>query len=455
MTKDLNTWPALDLNAWDAVLRGHKGGADAVEIYAARSQSFRVRLQDGEIDDFSLSQTGGVCLRADCGQIGYAYSEHPDQDPNALLARAVENAANVENEDAPFMRFYEGAPHYETLPPVDDRLIASSADDKIALARSLERATLAQDPAIVRLESCAVSTSLSRSAIRNSLGLSVAQQHGFAIAYCSPIAERNGEVKNGFAYDIARCPEALDLDRIARESAEDALAQFGAQSVPSGRYDVVLKSDALIDLLSAFLSLFSAEAAQKGFSLLAHREGESIASPAVTLVDDPRHPASLFHAAFDAEGVPTERHTIVEAGRFETFLHNRKTARKAGTQTTGHAAKGSVASPIGVAPHGFLLTPGNASRDSLFHQMQNGLYITDLSGLHAGVNAVAGSFSLLARGFTVERGVLARPVEQIALAGSFLDLLQQLVAPGNDLRFGLQNVAAPSALVEGLQVAGK
>lgn len=444
----------IDLRPYDSVMEKGRPGVEAVEIYAHKNQSFRVKVQSGDVEDFAFSQSGVVSLRADCGQIGYASSEHPDQDPEALLACAVENAASAESEDAPYQRFYAGAERYEALPPVDPALIACGAEQKIAAAMELERLALAQDARIARLESCMLATGLSSTALRNSLGLALASESGHAIAYCAPIAEIGGVAKNGFGYGIARSVEALDLEKIAREAAEDLFAQFGASPVPSGVYDVVLKSDAMIDLLGAFSPVFSAEAAQKGFSLLAGREGESIAAPIVTIADDPMHPKAPFQSAFDAEGVAASRCDVVRGGVFRTLLHNRKTAAKAGVTTTGNAAKTSFSGPIGVAPSNLAILPGDAPREDLIGQMGTGLYITDFSGLHAGVNAVSGSFSLLARGFLVENGAIARPVDQIAVAASFFDLLKQIAAIGDDLHFGLGSFGSPSVLVRALQIAG-
>jgi PmbA protein len=85
------------------------------------------------------------------------------------------------------------------------------------------------------------------------------------------------------------------------------------------------------------------------------------------------------------------------------------------------------------------------------------LLITDVSGLHAGVNPVSGDFSLLARGFAVKNGHTTHPVELLTIAGNFFELLKAVKAVGADLFFGLPGggcAGSPSVLIDGLMAAG-
>lgn len=90
-------------------------------------------------------------------------------------------------------------------------------------------------------------------------------------------------------------------------------------------------------------------------------------------------------------------------------------------------------------------------------QLDTGLIITSMSGIHAGVNPISGSFSLLSSGFWVEKGRIVRPVDRITVAGSFPELLQKVQAVGKNLTFsfpGTSRYGAPDVLIESLNVAG-
>ena len=87
--------------------------------------------------------------------------------------------------------------------------------------------------------------------------------------------------------------------------------------------------------------------------------------------------------------------------------------------------------------------------------MGNGLWITDITGLHAGANTVSGDFSLSAEGFLVQDGAVGQPVEQITIAGNFYELLQRIEEVGSDLYFTSSGNGAPSVRVRQMDIAGK
>jgi PmbA protein len=113
---------------------------------------------------------------------------------------------------------------------------------------------------------------------------------------------------------------------------------------------------------------------------------------------------------------------------------------------------------VSTAVTNFYILPSETSREQLITDLGNGILITDLAGLHSGANTVSGDFSLSADGFLVEGGKVTRPVEQITVAGNFYDLLKNITAVGNDLRFGPPGVGGavgmPSFAVKGLRVSG-
>ena len=112
---------------------------------------------------------------------------------------------------------------------------------------------------------------------------------------------------------------------------------------------------------------------------------------------------------FDGEGVATKKRTIISNGTLETLLHNRKTAKKEGVETTGHARKSSYKSTFTVAPMNMYIAPGEKSKEELIASVEDGVLITGLSGLHSGTNTVSGDFSVAATGFHIKDGKIASP----------------------------------------------
>lgn len=94
-------------------------------------------------------------------------------------------------------------------------------------------------------------------------------------------------------------------------------------------------------------------------SLLKDREGELVASECVTLLDNPLLAGSLASRPFDGEGVRAREKKIIDSGRLTTLMHNLKTARKQGVESTGNATR-SYNSALGIARAISISCPANA-----------------------------------------------------------------------------------------------
>ena len=302
---------------------------------------------------------------------------------------------------------------------------------------------------------CVVSYSSGKYGIINSKGLNLHNKSNILTAYVVPIIKDGDNMYDGFGYVVAKSLDEVNAFEIAKMGVDEALSKIGGTSVPSGNYKVIINSDAMVSLISTFAGVFSGDAVQKGLSLLKGKEGESIASNIVNLVDDPHLENGLASVGFDDEGVATTKTYLIKDGKLENLLHNLKTANKAGVKSTGNGFKSSYASPISVSPTNMYIEPGVNSLEEMTKKIDKGLIITDFAGLHSGANSITGDFSLAAKGFYIENGVKTKPVEQITVAGNFFTLLNDIEEIGRDLKFPMSSVGSPSILVKELSIAGE
>ena len=437
--------------------RAKEAGFTDAEAFLSSGEHFSVSVFKGEIVRYSSAESFGLGFRGLLdGHMGFASTQVLDDDAVDLLVDgAAEVARLIENDDP--AEFFPGSDSYPTVATCNEALSAIPAAERIAMARRLEEMTLAQDERIAQTDGCSVIFSEGEVRIVNTLGLDVTTRSNMLAGYVAPTAREGERVGSGSAFFCASCPEEIDLEATAAEAARRALDSLAGEPVASGRIRVLLRPEPAADLLETFSGVFSADAAQKGLSLLKGREGSGVAAECVTLIDDPLMPGSAASQPFDGEGVPSSRHTIIDRGRLNTLMHNLKTARKQGVQTTANAAR-SYASTVGISPTNFYFEPSDRGEADLLAQLGDGLIITDVTGLHAGANAITGDFSLSARGALVEGGAVRRPVKQITVAGNFFELLKGIEAVGGDLKFSLASGArcgSPSLLISGLSVAGK
>lgn len=438
-------------------LAAKEAGIEECEAYFAMSDDFSVEVLEGQIKEYSAAVSSGVCLRGVYeGKMGYASSEEMDEDAIEMLVHSVkENAMLIETDDK--TTIFEGSPAYEAFNQYNEETASIPAGEKIQAAMEIEKLVKAADPRVVRTEGCSYASMINEKRIVNSKGLDVSYKAAMVGAVAVPIVSENGKVNYAFDMKYAFDKNEVKIDEIAKKAVQEALSGLNASPVPSGEYKTIFRNDVATGLLATFSGIFSAENARKGLSLLKGREGEKIASDAVTIIDDPLMKGGFASCPFDAEGVATKYKTVVENGTLNTLLHNRTTAEAMGKETTGNASKGGYSAPVLVAPTNFYLKPGEDDLDTLVKKVENGLLITSLQGMHSGANQISGDFSLGAKGFRIENGKITTPVEQITVADNFFELLKKIASVASDLEFrpGMStSIGAPSFFVEKISVAG-
>ncbi|MDR2786579.1 MAG: TldD/PmbA family protein [Treponema sp.] len=429
-------------------------GFSGCEIYCVNYSSFQVKVFEGEIREYKNSGDAGLSFRGTWkGKMGYAFTERIGDDAIPfLLDNAAENAEIIEDADTEDL--YAGSPSYPDVKLYGESLAKVTPAEKIALALKMEKAAMEYDSRVAAVDFCGVETGERERYIANSLGLSVSERSNSALVFSFPrVIGEGGQVKVQGDIWTGKEFRAFDPEAFGRKTARKALSYLGAESVPAGAWKTILDGNAMGDLLGTFAGVFSAEKAQKGFSLLKGKLGSKIAADIVSIRDDPLLDQLPCSAVFDGEGVAARNKAVVENGVFKTFLHNRKTAKKDGVEPTGNGFKASFKTAVDIAPSNFYIAAGNKSLEELVAAMGDGLVITNLEGLHSGANSVSGDFSLSAEGFLVQGGKTVRAVEQITIAGNFFSLLRDISAVASDLEFK-GNVCSPSVLVRELSVAG-
>ena len=424
-------------------------GISPAEVSAFEEASFQASAREGKLERYEVSDSLNVTLRGKSGErIGTASTQALDEESIDLLIRGVrESAELIETEEQDEILPPDEA--YASVVNFSEALEDVSAQEKIALAMDIDR-RLAGADARLKVDESTVMTSRETFTLRNTLGLNLSHTSNGIIAYTSALAREGEHSATGFKIRFGHGMQDVPADELVKDCVEEAIGNLHAGRMKSGTVPVVIKYSAMADLLTTFCGIFSADNAQQGLSLLAGREGEEIASGCVTLVDDPLMPWGPSSRPFDREGAATYTKNVIEGGVLKTLLHNRKTAKKAGVKTTGNAAGGGS-----VKPSNLFIAPGEASPQALLEEMGDGLYLTEVTGLHAGANAVSGDFSLLSRGFEVKGGKIARAVEQFTVAGNFYAMLKDIQKVGNDLTFVASPIGCPTVRVGSLSIAGE
>ena len=437
------------------------GGArdgEQVEAYVARTQDTEVRVFDGDVESLSVAGVDGVGVRVIAGRRqGYAWAGSLDVEVvDETLAEARDNAGFGEPDDWFGLASPGDAGGVEAvdLDVWRDELLAVTADEKVAIALELERATRAVDARVRGVEHAGYDDSAIEAAVANSLGVESITRRTLCSCSVFALAGDGTATQTGSGFSAGRTLTDLDVDEAAADAAERAVRLLGAKQPPSRRLPVVFDPLVTRSLLGILGAALGGEAVLKGRSMFADRRGEEVAATGLTLVDDPTLPDAFGAVSHDSEGVPTRRTELIAGGRLAGFLHNVYTGRRAGAVTTGSAARGGFKSAPGVAARALHLVPGVRSPAEIMAWVPEALYVQSVSGLHSGTNPVSGDFSVGVEGLMVREGAFAEPVREVTIASTLQRMLLDVDQVGSDLTWLPGGAAGVTLLVGEMTMSG-
>ena len=426
------------------------------EVYGERSLSRRVKVYRGGVEQLTQARRTGVGLRVvRNGSIGYAYSSDTGATALAqLVDRAVAHASVTQpDEHAVLPEPQENV--VEGLVLCNENLERVSQTEKIDMAVRCERAALDHDPRVKLVEDTIYVDEDAEVVVASTTGIGDSYRVNHCYLFLYVLAEEDGGVETGVAYDVGRDPARLDPRACGREAAERACRLLGARPCPSFKGTVVLEPYTAASVLGVLGSALTADAVQKGRSLFASLEGQAVAAELVDLADDGVHPEGLASAPFDGEGVPCRRTPIISGGTLQGFLYDTYTAHKAGRTSTGNGGRASYQSAPSVRPTNLVLEGRTTPVADIVAGIEQGVLVTDVVGVHSGANPVSGEFSVGISGILIENGRLGQPLREVTLAGDIPGMLRGVVALGDDARWVPSgSVLTPSVAIEAMSVAG-
>lgn len=422
------------------------------EIFLMSNEGTSIKVYEGEISDFSTSSTEAISFRAKIGtKISAAYCETLDEE-NAefLVSKVYDNIKELEINDEMFI--YSKKDKYVELDLCGD-IETVSLDKKIEFCRELEREINSSNK-LLNPTQVTYGESSSKSRIVNSHGLDISEKVVFAMAYATGTVSDGKENYSHYVGVSSSKFNKIKNEKIKEKLISELEEMKNSESIKSGIYKIILSQEASLQLLSVFSYFLNAEAVQKNLSLFKDKIGEKVASEIVTIVDNPHLEDKHSSSSFDGEGLATYKKNFIENGKLLGFMHNLKTAKKAGVKSTANASRSS-GSNIGVSASNLYIKPRDLSREELMQKVSDGLFITKFDGLHAGADAITGEFSLGAKGFKIENKKLSSPVKRIVVSGNYAELLQNIEYIGSDLDFKNSSFGSPSIVVKSLNIAGE
>ena len=425
-----------------------------IEAFVSRDAETDIRIYEGAVEHFVAAQTEGVGIRViRDGRTGFAYAGLLDETAVAeVLAEARDNVQFGTPDEWAGLAELDGVDVIEQE-LWSDALAEYSTDAKIALAKELERLTLAVDPRI-RVDDANYADVASESAVATTTGIRRTGRENGCYVVVSTLADDGDETQTGFGFSVGRSPVEFDLAKAAQEASDRATRLLGATKPSTKRTTVVLDPYVTASFLGIISSTLNGESVAKGRSLFKDRMGESVANSIVTLIDDPTNPKAYTATDLDGEGLAARRNVLIDAGVLKQFVHSSYSARRVGTKSTGNAIRGGFKGTPGVGCLALQLLPGGRDQDALIADVEDGVLIQSVSGLHSGVNAISGDFSAGASGLSISNGQVGGPIREFTIASTLQRMLLDVVEVGNDVDWLPMRAAGVTLVIRDVTMSG-
>ena len=428
-----------------------KLGIKKFDISGSQKYSATAKVQNGAVETMNASNKSAITVRVWQGaSVGTASCADLSQEGITYALDSAKSVAPLMEQSEPVDFSPEAMEKVEINEPEIEDVAPGKLAEKLL---EVEAECFKKQSAIQTIAYNGLSDSQTDAFYVNSDGANRKQKVAYSFVYLAAQAQEEGKrMRNSFAVSVAPQFQKLDCQSVIDEIVEKITMHLNYEKLSSGKYLCVFSPKAILDLLESFSNIWNARDILDGQSLSTLDSlGKEISSPLLNVFDEPFHPNSYGALSFDGEGTPCRKVGIIESGNLKNFLHSSATAKKMSANLTGNAVMGSK---IRVGENFLTVCGSSDSSDklSLKDCPDPVVYIDDLKALHAGIQALQGSFSLPFEGFLYKNGECVS-IEQGVVAGDFKQVLKSIVSVGKD-QIITPSGAAPDIWVEGLSITG-
>jgi TldD protein len=416
-----------------------KRGATFADVRVLHRQSDSILVQDGRADKLAAYVDRGIGVRVLVGRC-WGFASADSLQPRRAEQCLTDALALAEASEA----FVSDPAMIAAVQPVvaedrrDPEIPPAAMPVKEKIARLLEYEKAGRKAGGSALVNSIVSYADGQreEVLANTAGTLLRSTVCRAVANCLMVAGDGRILQRGVEHrGIMGGAELLRRtapEEFGRRAAEKALALLKAKPAPAGRFTVVFHPSITGLLVHEALGHNAeADGVWAGQSILEGRLGETLAAESVSIYDDSTLPGEFGSYAYDSEGTPSRRRTIIDRGRLVGYLHSLETAAKFGAEPTGNARADSYDSRPIVRMSNTFMGRGTVPVEEMIRGVERGIYLMD--GHWGYVFVQKGQFICHAgQARMIEHGALGEPLRDVSISSLTLDTLQKIDAVGDD-----------------------
>ncbi len=428
-------------------------GIEKFDLYGSGIDETSVEVAFGEPKQVEASNRSSVIVRVWNDQKTMGVTSTTDAD-----ALGIELALKTAHE-ASFFGVKENIPDFSPEAQAPTPSFPQEPYEPVAASELLEKLIEAEKqlleahPAIVGVPYNGLGQQTIQHFYLNSEGALRHEDRSYTSIYLYSKTEQEGKKPRGAsAMKISHRLASLDIEGCLQEVKEKTLSHLDYRPIKTGKYTVVFSPSAFLSLMGAFSNLFNAQSILDKQSLSTPDSlGQPLASPLLCVFDDALHPDNIAVDTFDGEGTPTRRIELIQKGILTGLLHSAGTAKRMDMKPTGHANLGAK---VTVGSHFYHIFASEEPQSSYsLEQAENVILIDKLQALHAGVNALQGSFSLPFDGWLVNKGDY-QSIDSATVAGDICEVLKAIFYIEKEAEIKPRGVC-PNVWVDNLSITGE
>lgn len=432
----------------DEILEKALKRSQAAEVFQVVSRNVPAVFEGNRLKLLETRETSGVAIRViKDGRVGFASTTRVGE-----VDQLIDNALEVAAFGSAACMEFPSPGHYPPVPVHDPAVEEFPVEEMIHLGQSLIDRIRAGNPEV--LCEGQVAKSVSTVSLLNSEGCDLTYTKGVFSVSMEGMLVR-GEDMLFVGERESSCLPLHDTDMIRRSIEEQLALATTVVSPISGSLPVIFTPHGVAGtLLGPLLAGFNGKAVLQGTSPLVGRLGEKIVDERVSIWDDPLIPYVPGSRPADDEGVPSQRHALINLGVATAFLYDLQTAGQAGTVSTGNGSR-SLASLPSPSPGVLLVSEGDVTYADMIRDVKEGIIVEGLLGAGQG-NVLSGDFNAnVLLGYRITDGKVAGRVKDTMISGNVYQALSNLVAVGSEGRWLGGGLWTPALYCRDISVAAK
>jgi PmbA protein len=425
-----------------AIEHALKNGAEQVSVVIDDNRSTSIEIRDQKIDSLQESNQNGfrISLYTDKKYSSHSTNRMKKEDLLKFIDEAINATrflATDEFRSLPDPELYYKGGGYD-LNVFDSKLDAVEAKTKIDLAKNVHDEAYKKDDRII---------SVSSSYYDNINNRVMVASNGFrgdsANTYVSLSASVSMKSDSGrpsdYWYENALFFDKLKTTGIGEKALQRTIRKIGPKKIASGKYTILIENRVASRICNPVFQSLQGNSLYNKQSFLIGKENKPIASPTLTVSDDPLIVSGMASQLFDYEGLAAIKRPVIENGILKSYFIDNYYGKKLGMKPTSGGSSNII------------FSTGNRGMDEMLASVKKGVLISGFIGGNS--NGSTGDFSFGIEGYYIENGKIIHPVNEMNIAGNMTQFWYNLVEMGNDVLEN-ESVRIPTMMFDNIDLSG-